>query len=102
VLLRSHELRRQGDHPPNVSFPPTRSNMDELQADASTIPDDSVDHVANALANMQVTAPAAATVPASTLVDPADRNVRQGRSAGESDVRYVGEGSGVARYEGRC
>jgi hypothetical protein len=48
--------------------------MDALQADASTIPDDSVDHVANALANMQVTAPAAASVPASTPVDPADRS----------------------------
>jgi hypothetical protein len=46
--------------------------MDALQADSSAIPDDSVDHVANALVNMQVTA--AATVPASTPVDPADRN----------------------------
>jgi hypothetical protein len=71
-LLRSHELRRQGDHPSNVSFPPTRSNMDALQADASAIPDYSVDHVANALVNMQVTAPAAATVPASAPIDPAD------------------------------
>jgi hypothetical protein len=68
VLLRSYELRRQGDHPPNVSFPPMRSNMDALQADASAIPDDGVDHVANALVNMQVTAPAAVIVPASTLV----------------------------------
>jgi hypothetical protein len=42
--------------------------MDALQADASAIPDDSVDHVANALVNKQVTAPAAATVPASTPV----------------------------------
>jgi hypothetical protein len=73
-MIRSHELRRQGDHPPNVSFPPTRSNMDALQADASAIPDDSVDHVANALVNMRVTASAAATVPASTPVDPADRS----------------------------
>jgi hypothetical protein len=48
--------------------------MDALQADASVIPDDSVDHVANALANMQVTAQAAATVPASTPVDPVDRS----------------------------
>jgi hypothetical protein len=46
--------------------------MDALQADASAIPDDSVDHVANALVNMKFTAPAAATVPASTPVDPAD------------------------------
>jgi hypothetical protein len=48
--------------------------MDALQADASAIPDDSVDHVTNALLNMQVTAPAAATVPASTPVDPTDRS----------------------------
>jgi hypothetical protein len=48
--------------------------MDALQANASAIPDDSVDHVANALVNMQVTAPAVATVPASTPVDPADRS----------------------------
>jgi hypothetical protein len=48
--------------------------MDALQADVSAIPDDSVDHVANALVNMQVTAPDAATVPASTPVDPADRS----------------------------
>jgi hypothetical protein len=48
--------------------------MDALQADASDIADDSVDHVANAHVNMQVTAPAAATVPASTPVDPADRS----------------------------
>jgi hypothetical protein len=34
--------------------------MDALQADAFTIPDDSFDHVANALVNIQVTAPAAA------------------------------------------
>jgi hypothetical protein len=39
VLLRSHELKRQGDHPPNDSFPLTRSNMDALQADTSAIPD---------------------------------------------------------------
>jgi hypothetical protein len=44
--------------------------MDALQADASTIPDDSVDHVANALVNMRVTAPAAATVPASAIAAP--------------------------------
>jgi hypothetical protein len=74
VLLRSHDLRRQGDHSPNVSFSPTQSNMDALQADASAIPDDSVDHVASALVNMQVTAPAAATVPASTPVDTADKS----------------------------
>jgi hypothetical protein len=49
--------------------------MDALQADASEIPDDSVDHVANALVNMQVTAQAAATVPASTLVDVAETSV---------------------------
>jgi hypothetical protein len=48
--------------------------MDALQADASAIPGDSVDHVANALVNMQVTAPAAVTVPDSTSVDPADRS----------------------------
>jgi NAD-dependent DNA ligase len=48
--------------------------MDALQADAFAIPDDSFDHVANALVNMQVTAPAAATVPASTFVDLADRS----------------------------
>jgi hypothetical protein len=46
--------------------------MDALQADASAIPDESVDHVANALVNMQVTAQAAATVPASTPVDIAE------------------------------
>jgi hypothetical protein len=48
--------------------------MDALQADASAIPDDSVDHVTNVLVNMQVTARAAATVPASTPVDPSDRS----------------------------
>jgi hypothetical protein len=48
--------------------------MDALQADASAILDDSVDQVANALVNMQVTDPAAATVPASTPVNPADRS----------------------------
>jgi hypothetical protein len=48
--------------------------MDALQADASAVPDDSVDHAANALVNMQVTAPAAGMVPASTPVDPADRS----------------------------
>jgi hypothetical protein len=48
--------------------------MDTLQADASAIPDDSVDHVANSLVSKQVTAPAEATVPASTPVDPADRS----------------------------
>jgi hypothetical protein len=47
--------------------------MDALQADASAILDDSVDHVANALVIMQVTAPAAATFPASTPVYLADR-----------------------------
>jgi hypothetical protein len=46
--------------------------MDALQADASAIPEDSIDHVANSLVNVQVMAPAAATVPASTPVDPAD------------------------------
>jgi hypothetical protein len=48
--------------------------MDALQADASAVSDYSVDHVANALVNMQVAAPAAATVSASTPVDPADRS----------------------------
>jgi hypothetical protein len=73
-LLRSHEIRRQGDHILIISFPPTRNNMDVLQADAFAIPDDSVNHVTNARVNMQVTARAAATVPASTPVDPADRS----------------------------
>jgi hypothetical protein len=48
--------------------------MGALQADAPAVPDYGVDHVANSLVNMQVTAPAAATVPASTPVDPADRS----------------------------
>jgi hypothetical protein len=48
--------------------------MDALQADASSAPDDSVEHVANSLVNMQVTAPAAVTVPASTPFDPANRS----------------------------
>jgi hypothetical protein len=46
--------------------------MDALQADSSAVPEDSVGHFANALVNMQVTAPAAATLPASTLVYLAD------------------------------
>jgi hypothetical protein len=37
--------------------------MDVLQANASAVPDYSVGHVAKALDNMKVTAPAAATVP---------------------------------------
>jgi hypothetical protein len=48
--------------------------MNALQADASAVPDDSVEHVANALVNMQVTAPAATTVLASTTVAYADRS----------------------------
>jgi hypothetical protein len=38
--------------------------MDALQADVSGFSDNSVDHVAKALVNMQVTAPAAATISA--------------------------------------
>jgi hypothetical protein len=49
--------------------------MNALQKDASVVPDDSVDHVANALFIMQVTAPAAATVPASNPFDPAHGSV---------------------------
>jgi hypothetical protein len=48
--------------------------MDALQADACAIPDDSVDHFANAFVNLQVTAQAAATVSASTPVNPVDRS----------------------------
>jgi hypothetical protein len=100
VLLRSRELKRQGDHPPNVSFRPTRSNMDALQADASAIPDDSVDHVANALVTMQVTAPAAATVPASTPVDPADRSAAAAAAVRAQDTAATRR-PGIPRRRGR-
>jgi hypothetical protein len=55
--------------------------MDALQADASAIPDDSVDHVANVHVNMQFMAPAAGTVPASTPIDPTDRSAAAAPSA---------------------
>jgi hypothetical protein len=42
--------------------------MDALQADSSAVPENSIDHVVNALVSIQVTALAAATVSASTLV----------------------------------
>jgi hypothetical protein len=41
-----------------------REAMDAFQADASAVPEDSVEHLAIALVNMEVTAPAASTVPA--------------------------------------
>jgi hypothetical protein len=48
--------------------------MHALQVDESTVPDGSVEHIANALVNLQVTAVASVTVPASTPVDPADKS----------------------------
>jgi hypothetical protein len=51
--------------------------MDARQAAASAVPDDSVDHVVNALVNLQVTDPAADTVSASIPVDLADSRVTQ-------------------------